>query len=133
MSVAEGEIIDRMYGELARGNLEEALACLTPDARIWHCFDGIAQDRPAILAGWQALLAGFPEFAFVDVRRHAITGGFVQQQMMTARTASGDLISWAICLVVRLENGLIARVEEYIDRAGRFSVADLHSTATPGL
>lgn len=133
MSTAEGEIIDRMYGALAHGNLDEAMGCLTPDASVWHCFDGIAQDRPAILESWKALLAGFPEFAFVDVRRQPIAGGFVQQQMMTARTASGEKIAWAICLLVKLENGLIARVEEYIDRTGRFSVADLHSALTPGL
>jgi ketosteroid isomerase-like protein len=133
MTVAEGEIIDRMYGALANRDLDGAMACLAPGARVWHCFDGIAQDRAAILAGWTALLAGFSDFAFVDVRRHAIAGGFVQQQMMTGRTPSGALVAWAICLVVRLENGLVARVEEYIDRASRFSVADLHAATTPGL
>jgi ketosteroid isomerase-like protein len=133
MTVAEGEIIDRMYGALANRDLNGAMACLAPDARIWHCFDGIAQDRGAILAGWTALLAGFPEFAFVDVRRQATADGFVQQQMMTGRTPSGALVAWAICLVVRLEDGLVARVAEYIDRAGRYSVADLHTVTTPGL
>ena len=133
MTVAAGEIIDRMYAALANRDLDAAMACLAPDARVWHCFDGIAQDRAAILAGWTALLAGFPEFAYVDVRRQATVDGFVQQQMMTGRTASGTLVAWAICLVVRLENGLVARVEEYIDRAGRFSVADLHTATTPGL
>ena len=133
MTVAAGEIIDRRYGALASCDLDSAMACLAPDARVWHCFDGIAQDRAGILAGWRDLLAAFSKFAFVDVRRQKTTEGFIQQQMMTALTASGEMIAWPICLVVRLENGLIARIDEYIDRAGRFSVGDMHSAITPGL
>lgn len=133
MDSSQGAIIDRFYAGLASGNLEGSLACLTSDARIWHCFDGLAQGREESLAGWHDLVAGFPERAFVDVCRHAIPGGFVQQHMMTGRTAAGDLIGWPICVIVRIEDGLIARIEEYIDRAGRFAVDDLRAARTPGL
>jgi len=132
MAYIEDAVIDRFYAGLASGNLEESLACLSLDARIWHCFDGIAQDRASSLAGWQDLAANFTGRAFVDVRRHAIGGGFVQQMMMNVQTASGACFGWPICAVIQVKDGLITRIDEYIDRAGRLAVADILSGATPG-
>ena len=129
----DGAIVDRFYAGLASGNLDAALACLTPDVRVWHSFDGIAQDRESSLAGWRGLVAAFPERAFVDVRRHRVPGGFVQQQLMTGRTAAGELVGWPVCVMITLRDGLISRIDEYIDRAGSFAVADLHGAKTPGL
>ena len=133
MADSQGAVVDRFYGGLASGNLDESLACLAPEARIWHCFDGIAQDRKCSFAGWQDLVANFPSRAFVDIRRHAVAGGFVQQMMMTVRTASGESVGWPICVVIMLKDGLIVRIDEYIDRAGRFDVTNACAEATPGL
>lgn len=133
MADQSGAIIDTLFGALGSGDLDTALACLGPNATVWHSFDGISMDREAARAGWQDLVAGFPERAFVDVRRQAIPGGFVQQHMMAARTPAGNLIAWPVCVIVRVENGLISRIEEYIDRAGRFAVDDLRGAKTPGL
>lgn len=133
MPDCDGAIIDRFYGALGSGDLDAALACLTSHAQVWHSFDGHVSDRQQSLEGWRALLAGFPERAFVDVRRHAISSGFVQQHMMTARTLDGALVGWPICVFVEVTDGLISRIDEYIDRAGRLKVADLHEAKTPGL
>ena len=133
MTEPDGSVIDRFYGAPASGHLADALGCLTPDARVWHCFDGIAHDRDSSLEGWKALLAAFPQRAFVDVRRHPIPGGFVQQQMMTGCSVSGALVAWPVCVVIMLQDGQISRIDEYIDRAGKFTITDLHSDTTPGL
>lgn len=128
----DGAIIDTMLGAMASGDHDTAFACLTPDARVWHNFDGIAQSRDEALVGWQALTASFPECAIADVRRHAIPGGFVQQHMIVCGTAAGLTKAWPVCLMVRIENGLIARIDEYIDRAGAFDAEHIHMAATPG-
>ncbi len=133
MAENDGTVIDRFYAGLASGDLDTSLACLSADARIWHCFDGIAQDRQSSLAGWQDLVANFPCRAFGDIRRHSIPGGFVQQMMMTVRTASGAGFGWPICVVIKVADGLITRIDEYIDRAGRFELAAESDIATPGL
>lgn len=132
MSHPDEAVIDRFYAGLASGDLDEALACMTPDACVWHSFDGIAQDRAASLESWRGLIANFAERSFVDVRRHRIRGGFVQQQMMTVRTTQGAVLGWATCVIVWLQDGLIARIDEYIDRAGRFDLMTLEGV-TPGL
>jgi acetyl esterase len=127
----DGAVLDRFYGALSTGDLEAALDCLTPDARIWHCFDGIAQDRDESLAAWQALIAAFPERAFVDAKRHAIEGGYVQQHVMKGRRTSGDWIAWPICLVVKVRGDRIARIDEYIDRAGAFDLTTIKAATSP--
>jgi len=128
-----GEVIDRLFGALASGAVETAVGCFAEGARVWHCFDCIAHDKPAMREQWQALIDNFPTRDFVDVRRQPIPDGFVQQHVMTATTASGARKAWPTCIVVRVENGLITRLDEYIDRAGASDPGPNGLTATPGL
>lgn len=127
-----GEVIDRLFGALAQGAVGAAVDCFADGSKVWHSFDCIAHDKPAMREQWQALVDNFPERDFVDVRRQSIAGGFVQQHVMTATTASGARKAWPTCIVVRVENGLIARLDEYIDRAGAFDPGPDGLTATPG-
>ena len=119
-----GAVVDRLFEALRRGDVPAALACCTPDARIWHSFDRVAQDMDEARAGWEAFIAGFPERSFVDVRRSSIPGGFVQQHLMVVVTGQGARIAWPVCIVVTLQGGLIARLEEYMDRAGSYPVSE---------
>jgi ketosteroid isomerase-like protein len=128
-----GEVIDRLFAALAQGDLAAAAACCTPDVRVWHSFDGVAHDLAGIMAEWQGLVAGFPERAFVDVRRQPTPQGFVQQHVMLVRTASGVRKAWPLCIVVRIADGLIARLDEYIDRAGTFDPPADGEVRAPGL
>src|SRR5262245_58290274 len=109
MDMQDAAVIDRMFAALGRGDVPAALACLSDQARIWHSFDGIAHDKAAMRAQWQGLVDAFPERAFVDVRRQAIAGGFVQQQVMLVTTASGQRKAWPVCFLARIEQGLIVR------------------------
>lgn len=128
-----GAVIDRMFAALASGDIEAGFDCMTEDAVTWHSFDCVEMDREAIRAGWQALIDGFSERGFVDVRRDALGGGrFLQRHVMTATTASGQRKAWPVCLVVKVEEGRIARLDEYIDRAGSFEPAS-GDVKTPGL
>ena len=123
--------IDRLFGALAKRDLAAAAAALAPDAVVWHNFDGIANDRADTLASFADLIKAFPEIAFHDVRRQATPTGYVQQHVMAVKTADGRAKAWPICAVVRLENGLVARVDEYLDRANSFA-PDEGPLATPG-
>jgi hypothetical protein len=126
------QVIDRFYGALAAGDVEAACACCTADAVFWHSFDRVEMSLDEIVPSWRALVAGFAARAFTDVRRAPIPGGFVQRQLMVGRTAGGARIAWPVCFFVTLRDGLIARLDEYLDRAGSFQV-DADDAATPGL
>lgn len=130
--MTEMNVIDRMFAGLAAGDVTAACACFTPDAVIWHGFDRIAQTPDEAAKDWSAMIAHFPERAAVDVRRQVTPTGFVQQHLWVSRTGEGKRIAWPICIVVRVEDGLIARLDEYIDRAGRFDV-EVGDVTTPGM
>ncbi|WP_169795115.1 nuclear transport factor 2 family protein [Novosphingobium barchaimii] len=130
---SDGQVVDRFFEGLSSGDLDAVLACLTPDARIWHCFDGVAQDRSEARQAWQSLIDNFPIRIFVDVRRERTSSGFVQQHMMMGTTKDGVNAAWAICAMIRIEGQLISRIDEYIDRAGKFDLAVNGEARTPGL
>jgi ketosteroid isomerase-like protein len=119
-----GTVIDRLFAALAAGDLEAAGDCFTPGGVVWHSFDRVEQDRAAMVEGWRGLVAGFPERSFVDAWRAPIPGGFVQRQLMVGVTASGARLAWPVCIFVTLEGDKIARLDEYIDRTGKFELPD---------
>ena len=129
--MTESTELHSLFGALANRDLDAAAAALAPDAVIWHNFDGIANDRATTLAGFADLFKAFAEIGFHDVRRQATPTGFVQQHVLSAKTADGRAMAWPICVVVRVENGLIARVDDYIARAASY-VPGEGAVTTPG-
>jgi ketosteroid isomerase-like protein len=115
--------IDRLYEALSVGDLPRARECLTVDARIRHCFEATEHTSDGIYHGWQGFITNFVERAVTQVRRQPTPEGFVQQHLLTVRTADGRQRSWAICIVVRIENQRIARLDEYMDRQSNLSPA----------
>ncbi len=128
-----GGIIDRFYSALCRGDTPGARACCTPDVRFWHSFDGIAQDLETASRQWEEQAQTFPESGNADVRRmRGQDGRFVQQHVFWIRTEAGDRLGWPVCMIVDVRDGLIARLDEYVDRAGSISIAS-DEIRTPGL
>ena len=128
----EGAVIDRLFAALANGDLAAARGCFTPDARVWHGFDGLAHDVDAMIGQWQALIDAYSERVVLDVRRQPTPQGLVQQHVMVCGR-DGVRKAWPICIVVRLADGLIARLDEYIDRAGSFTPPADGAVVTPGM
>lgn len=130
---APGAAIDRMFGALAAGDLDAALAACTPDAVFWHSYDQLPMTLDDITPAWRDLIANFPERAFVDVRREPTPGGFAQRHLMVVRMADGARRAWPIAIFVTLRDGRVARLDEYIDRGGSYVLADDDTLTTPGL
>jgi hypothetical protein len=122
--------IDELYLSFSRGDLAGVRSCFTPNARIWHNFDCIGLNLDQACSGWSAVMQTFPERNVIDVQRIAIPGGFVQRHLFVVRDSKGVQRAWPTCIFVRLQNRLIERLDEYIDRAG--SVTGNLET-TPGL
>lgn len=127
----DGMVIDHAFSALASGDLDGARACFTADALVWHGFDGVARDVDATMQDWAGLVAAFEERFITDVRRQPTPDGFVQQHLFVMRPNGGARRAWPVCIVVRVVDGRIARLDEYIDRAGSFApTAEL--LLTPG-
>lgn len=117
-------VVDRLYSALASKDLESARAWCSPTARFWHSFDGVAQDLDRAAQGWQGLFAMFREHRIIDVRRAELPDGLVQRHLLLLRGEDGVLKGKPCCIFVSVQNGVIARLDEYVDLTGNLILAD---------
>lgn len=132
LHLSEDSVIDRLFTALSDGDLVAARSCCMDDAVFWHSFDQLAMNMDEIAKSWEDFFKSFPARNFVDVRRQSVGDGFLQQHLMVATLPNGDRRGWPACILVKLENGRIKRLDEYLDRAGSFPVSP-DSPTTPGL
>ncbi len=126
-----GNPVVRLYDALSRGDVEAARACFAPHALLWHNFDRVAQDLDTAAQGWQGMIAHTKSRFAEDIRSQPTTDGSVTQFVFGVQTLNGERKAWALCVLVKINDGLITRLDEYIDRAGSFEQADGPVT-TPG-
>jgi len=131
MSDAEAmlELAKRFVGAIERGDTDAVKACYHPDARIWHNNDSIEQtvDENMRVLGWMARTLPTRQY---DVRHlDALPDGFVQQHVLRATLPNGGTWELPACVIVRVRDGLIVRLDEYLDSA---HVAKLTEALTGG-
>jgi len=99
------------------GDTDAVRACYAPDAKLWHNTDGIEQtvEENMKLLGW--MIRYIPVRNYRIVRREALADGFVQQHVLEATLPTGEPWTMDACAVVRIKDGVIARLDEYIDSA----------------
>ena len=109
-------IANRLIGAIEAGDRDALGAVYADDVVVWHNTDQVEMTKEQNLASLDALAAMTMSRRFTDVRRHLIDGGFVQQHVLNLDWGSG---SGALpgCVVVQLRDGLISRIDEYLDGA----------------
>ena len=107
----------RYMGAIQSGDTDTVRACYAPDAKLWHNTDGIEQtvEENMKLLGW--MIRYIPVRNYRIVRREALADGFVQQHVLEATLPSGEPWTMDACAVVRIKDGVIVRLDEYIDSA----------------
>ena len=109
-------IANRLIAAIEAGDRDALGAVYADDVVVWHNTDQVEMTKEQNLASLDALAAMTTTRRFTDVRRHAVDGGFVQQHVLNLAWGSGSG-SLPGCVVVQLREGLIARVDEYLDGA----------------
>ena len=111
------EFSDRFIAALNGGDPATVRTFYTTDATCWHNFDDADQtlDDNMKLLEWMVRKA--PERRYRLVRRELIPGGWLQQHILEARLANGREMKMFACCVITLKDGLIHRIEEYLDPA----------------
>lgn len=107
----------KFVGAIQSGDTATVRACYHPDAKLWHNNDGIEQtvDQNMKVLDW--FIRTLPDRNYRVVRREALPDGFMQQHVLEATLPDGTKWAMDACVVVRIENGLITRLDEYIDSA----------------
>ncbi len=106
------------FRSASRGDDPAAAAAIhAPGSVTWHNFDEIEQpqEQTARTAAW--LRRTVPDLVWTDLAVLPTSTGFVLQSVLTG-TAPGGPLRLHSCLVVTLDDeGLITRIDEYLDTA----------------
>ena len=108
---------DDIFGAIEKGDVDGVRAVYAPDAVIWHNFDEVEQnveDNLRVL-GWMA--GAFSERRYEVVFRKEWDEGFVQQHVLHLTKKDGTTIALPACIVAKVANGKITRIDEYLDSA----------------
>jgi ketosteroid isomerase-like protein len=109
-------IANRLIAAIEAGDRDALGALYADDVVVWHNTDQVEMTKEQNLASLDALAAMTTSRRYADVRRHVIDGGFVQQHVLNLEWGSGSGVLPG-CVVVQLRDGLIARIDEYLDGA----------------
>ena len=118
--MTEQEILDfaeRFVAHIQAGDGEAMRACYAPEAKIWHNTDGIEQtiDENIKVLNW--FVRTLPDRKYTVLRREALKDGFLQQHILSATLPDGTPWQMDACCVIRMADGVITHLDEYIDSA----------------
>jgi len=110
-------LAERFFDAVEAGDIGAVRRAYAPDAKIWHNTDEIAtsvDDNVETLTGFVQRIR---ERRYRDRRVAVFEGGFVQQHVLHGVRADGVAVTLPACVVCRVADGRIARLDEYFDSA----------------
>jgi ketosteroid isomerase-like protein len=110
-------VADRFFTAISAGDIDTVSSIYRDDVAIWHNWDDLEQSKDDNLKTLGSLGERWERFAYTEVRRTAVDGGFLQQHVIAVGRGDRDLRIPAI-LRVWTEGEQITRIEEYFDRRG---------------
>ena len=126
--MTEAEILalaDRFMGAIEAGDGDTVRECYAPDAAIWHNFDDVTQtvDQNMKVLRWMARV--LPGRHYQVKCREALKDGFLQQHVLEATLPDGTAWTMPACVIVRMKDGKITRLDEYLDSAHSAALSNL--------
>lgn len=100
-----------------RGDAQAMRDCYAPGGVIWHNTDGIEQSIDDNVKVLEWFIRTLPDRNYEVLRREVIPDGFVQQHILSATLPTGEPWKMDACVVVKMKDGKITRLDEYIDSA----------------
>jgi ketosteroid isomerase-like protein len=110
-------LAQRFFAAIERGDLEAVQAIYAPGAIVWHNTDGIAGSVADNLKTLANFIRFVPERRYTEQRLEIFDGGFAEQHLLKGKLANGKEVSLAACIVCRVADGRITRLDEYFDSA----------------
>jgi ketosteroid isomerase-like protein len=110
--------IARKFADASRTNDAARYAAMcAPDAVTWHNYDEVevTVEQTVRTVAW--LHRTVRDLAWTDVALHCTASGFVSQTILTGSAPGGELRAHSCVVVTLLDDGLVIRVEEYLDTA----------------
>ncbi len=115
--------VERFAELIARGEID-APGLYAPDATGWHNTDEVWDVMKNAGARMSAVRQLVPDFHAEEIAAHPWPGGFAIQYAFVGKSTNGEKIRIPGCIVASVVDGLIARVQEYVDSAHAASLIE---------
>jgi ketosteroid isomerase-like protein len=111
------ELAKAFIDALQAGDVDAARACLCEDAGIWHNFDDVDQTVDQNMALFEWMKRKSSARSYEITRLEEIEGGYLQQHILHMKNLAGESFAMHACVIVKVRDGRISRIEEYLDPA----------------
>ena len=108
-------IANTYFGSLLAGDEKAMRSVFREDATFWTNFRNADVLVSESIPRWCGLKESFEDLHFENVRRRGIPGGFLEQHVLCGTPKGGEPFRVIGCFVGTIEDGLITRLEEYVD------------------
>jgi len=109
------EVADQIFAAIEAGDAGTVASLYADDVIVWHNNDGVEQTKEQNLRVLDWMVRSTTSREYRAVRRFAIDGGFAQQHDLHLEFDDGRTADLPACLVVAVADGLITRIDEYLD------------------
>lgn len=107
----------RFFDAVENGDVDTVGSCYSDDAIIWHNTDSIGTSREDNLAVLRGMVGRISDRVYDDRQVEVFDRGFVQQHVLRGTRKDGERLALPACIICRLKDGKIARLDEYFDSA----------------
>ena len=114
---ATRQLAESFFNAIERGDLEAVRTIYPPDAIIWHNTDGASITADENLEMLESFISNVPERHYTRRRLDVFEGGFVEQHLLKGKLANGKEVQLSACIVCKVREGRITRLDEYFDSA----------------
>ncbi|MBL8554848.1 MAG: nuclear transport factor 2 family protein [Phenylobacterium sp.] len=101
-----------------KGDVDGLVACYAPDAKIWHNTDGLEQSPEDNRRTLQGMTQRLVDRVYDERRVYVYPEGFTHQHVLRGtRVHDGVRLALPACIVCRVKDGKVTRLDEYFDSA----------------
>jgi ketosteroid isomerase-like protein len=107
----------KLFDGIENGNVSVLREVYAPNVEIWHNTDDAVQTADDNVRTLEGFIQRIESRRYENRRLNIFPGGFVQQHHLTGIRKDGKAVSLDACIVCKVENGRIVRLNEYFDSA----------------
>jgi len=116
MSTEVIAVADALGAAIAARSAQQFESLYADDVVVWHGATGQSMGKAENIGLLRAVFQLTKELRYVNIRRHVIDGGLLQQHQLTGIFADGKPMPvLEVCMVIKNDGHRIARIEEYFD------------------
>ena len=118
-------LAQKYMAALDAGDASKARACLHPDAKVWHNYDGAEQSVDENMGTLEFLLSKSKSLSYDIHRQEEIEGGYLQRHTLRLVTKNGLEMQSEAIAIISVKNNKITRIEEFLDPSPFAPLRDL--------